>query len=147
MRKLTLGPTILLVLGLAFPAVAAEVTVKTGDVIHVKAPPPSVVYKTHVVTQTVVKKVAVPVNHVIYKTHTVYTPVPAVAPYVQRGGVFVEAPRGIVNGAGEIAGGVVHGAGEIVGGVATGVGDVIGGIFGGLFAPRVCWNGYQQYYC
>ena len=63
--------------------------------------------------------------------------------YVQRGGLLNETGRGIVTGGGEVIGGVWHGAT----GIATGVGDVLGGLFGGLFASRVCWNGYSQYYC
>ena len=104
---------------------------------------PSVVYKTHVVNHTVYK--AVPVYHTVYKTHTVYraAPPPVVYPYVQRGGILTETARGVVTGGEEVVGGVYHGAV----GVATGVGDVLGGLFGGLFAPRVCWNGYTQYYC
>ena len=132
---------IFVALGLAFtPAMAKEVTVKTGDVIHVKAQH-SVVYKT----------VPVPVYHTVYKTHTVYRAAPP-APvvynyppgyYVQRGGILTETGRGIITGGEEVGSGIYHGAV----GVATGVGDVLGGLFGGLFAPRVCWNGYTQYYC
>ena len=134
---------IFVALGLAFtPAMAKEVTVKTGDVIHVKAQH-SVVYKTVPVTHTVYKAVPVPVYHTVYKTHTVYRTAPSVYPYVQRGGILTETARGVVTGGEEVGSGIYHGAV----GVATGVGDVLGGLFGGLFAPRVCWNGYTQYYC
>ena len=138
MRKLI---AIFVALGLAFPAMAAtNITARPGEklVIHVPmAAHSSVVYKT------VYKPVAVPVYHTVYKTHTVYRTAPSVYPYVQRGGILTETARGVVTGGEEVGSGIYHGAV----GVATGVGDVLGGIFGGLFAPRVCWNGYQQYYC
>ena len=143
MRKLI---AIFVALGLAFPAMAAtNITAKPGEklVIHVPTTSYSVVYKT------VYKPVAVPVYHTVYKAsppHVVYRNVYRATPpgyYVQRGGILTEAGRGIVTGGEEVGSGIYHGAV----GVATGVGDVLGGLFGGLFAPRVCWNGYTQYYC
>ena len=127
---------IFVALGLAFtPAMAKEVTVKTGDVIHVKAQH-SVVYKT----------VPVPVYHTVYKTvpfpsiipstrriPSVGSPLPRSISYVQRGGILTETARGVVTGGEAIGSGVYHGAV----GVATGVGDVLVACLVACSLPRL----------